>query len=52
MSLVVGGGGARLPQAHTCFNTIDLPDYATEEMLNRKLRQALDEGGEGFWIAE
>jgi len=52
VSLVVGGGGARLPQAHTCFNTIDLPDYATEEMLNRKLRQALDEGGEGFWIAE
>lgn len=32
-----------LPQAHTCFNRIDLPPYETKEKLSEKLTQAVDE---------
>ena len=38
-----GGGKERLPVAHTCFNTIDLPEYETEEELNQKLMLAINE---------
>ena len=32
----------RLPEAHTCFNSVDLPDYNDLAMLQEKLRQAID----------
>lgn len=38
----------RLPQAHTCFNQIDLPQYTSYEMLRQQLLLAINEGGEGF----
>lgn len=38
-----GGGKNRLPVAHTCFNTIDLPEYETEDELNSKFMIAIDE---------
>ncbi|KIM40119.1 hypothetical protein M413DRAFT_446273 [Hebeloma cylindrosporum] len=38
----------RLPQAHTCFNQIDLPQYTSYEMLRQQLLMAIHEGGEGF----
>ena len=48
VELVVGlgqgggvGGGDRLPTALTCFNTLKLCAYASREVLEGKLRQAL-----------
>ncbi|TFK44714.1 hypothetical protein BDQ12DRAFT_730740 [Crucibulum laeve] len=38
----------RLPQAHTCFNQIDLPQYTSYDMLRQQLLMAINEGGEGF----
>jgi len=40
-----------LPCAHTCFNQLDLPEYASEEELKEKLLVAIREGSEGFGIA-
>lgn len=40
-----------LPSAHTCFNQLDLPDYATEDELREKLLIAIREGSEGFGFA-
>jgi E3 ubiquitin-protein ligase HUWE1 len=40
-----------LPQAHTCFNQLDLPAYTSEAMLREKLSLAIFEGGEGFQLA-
>eukprot|EP00455_Lapot_gusevi_P020452 TRINITY_DN2169_c0_g1_i9.p1 TRINITY_DN2169_c0_g1~~TRINITY_DN2169_c0_g1_i9.p1 ORF type:complete len:148 (-),score=54.15 TRINITY_DN2169_c0_g1_i9:104-547(-) len=31
----------RLPQAHTCFHTLDFPDYNNEMVCRRKLMQAI-----------
>lgn len=42
------GENDRLPQAHTCFNQIDLPQYSSYEMLRQQLLLAINEGGEGF----
>ncbi|KAI0699215.1 hypothetical protein BC835DRAFT_1412679 [Cytidiella melzeri] len=41
----------RLPQAHTCFNQIDLPQYSSYEMLRQQVLLAIHEGGEGFGFA-
>jgi hypothetical protein len=41
-------GTDRLPSAHTCFNQLDLPDYPSEEVLSKKLLQAISEAHEGF----
>ncbi|EJD02952.1 uncharacterized protein FOMMEDRAFT_107991 [Fomitiporia mediterranea MF3/22] len=41
----------RLPQAHTCFNQIDLPEYSSYERLRHQLLLAINEGGEGFGFA-
>merc|ERR1719421_1625714 len=41
-------GEDRLPTAHTCFNQLDLPDYPSEEVLQKKLLQAICEAHEGF----
>ena len=38
-----------LPVAHTCFNLLDLPDYATKEKLKFKLLQAIH-GTQGFGL--
>ena len=42
-----GGDSGRLPTAHTCFNKLDLPEYATEAELRAKFRVVLTEA-EGF----
>lgn len=38
-----GGGPNRLPCAHTCSNTLDLPNYGTVEELSGKLMLAISE---------
>jgi hypothetical protein len=38
----------RLPSAHTCFNQLDLLEYAGLEQLRERLALALREGSEGF----
>jgi len=41
----------RLPVAHTCFNRIEIPDYADKETLNHKLMLAISESEQaGFLI--
>ena len=37
-----------LPIAHTCFNTIDLPEYPNYVTTRKKLLLAINEGAEGF----
>jgi len=37
----MGGGDRSLPMAHTCFNTIDLPEYTTDERMEWGLRTAM-----------
>lgn len=44
-----GGSKDRLPVAHTCFNTLDLPEYSNEEELNDKFLIAIEE--ESFKLA-
>lgn len=34
----------RLPQAHTCFFQLDLPEYSSKDVLRRKLYVAIKEG--------
>ena len=38
-----------LPVAHTCFNLLDLPEYATKSKLKYKLLQAI-QGTQGFGL--
>ena len=40
----------RLPQAATCFNTLYLPPYQTEEQLKDKLEFAITEASAGFGL--
>lgn len=40
-----------LPSAHTCFNTLDLPQYPSADVLNKQLLCAIREGSEGFGFA-
>ena len=35
-----------LPQSHTCFYTLDLPQYESKEKMRTKLKQALQMGEE------
>ena len=37
-----------LPLAHTCFNTLDLPDYSSLEVMRSKVMYAIKEGSQGF----
>ena len=48
-----GAEAQRLPEAHTCWNEIVLPDYGSFEMLHKKLMRAMDEmdANGGFAIA-
>jgi len=39
----------KLPLGHTCFNSLDLPEYPTFEMLKERVTYAIDEtSGFGF----
>lgn len=42
--IIIAPGGDKnlLPVAHTCFNRIDLPEYETNEELNKKLLMAIE----------
>ncbi|KAH7670367.1 E3 ubiquitin-protein ligase HUWE1 protein [Dioscorea alata] len=42
------GGPEHLPSAHTCFNQLDLPEYASKEKLQERLVLAIHEANEGF----
>ncbi|XP_021641769.2 E3 ubiquitin-protein ligase UPL1 isoform X2 [Hevea brasiliensis] len=42
------GAPERLPSAHTCFNQLDLPEYASKEHLKERLLLAIHEASEGF----
>ena len=46
-----GGSAGALMSAHTCFNSLDLPVYETENQLQEKLLYAINEGAEGFAFA-
>jgi E3 ubiquitin-protein ligase HUWE1 len=46
-----GGSSGALMSAHTCFNSLDLPVYKSEEELREKLLYAINEGGGGFLFA-
>jgi len=45
------GHKTRLPQSHTCFNQIDLPEYDSYEQLRTALLTAITMGTEGFGFA-
>jgi E3 ubiquitin-protein ligase HUWE1 len=47
----VGGSSGSLMSAHTCFNSLDLPKYESEEELREKLLYAITEGGGAFLLA-
>ena len=36
-------GSESLPKAHTCFNRLDLPDYGSFEILEKKMGMAIEE---------
>ncbi|OHT04984.1 hypothetical protein TRFO_27360 [Tritrichomonas foetus] len=42
-TLAPGGDHTRLPAAHTCTNTLDLPDYRSEKEMNEKLLFSVNE---------
>lgn len=46
-----GGSNGALMSAHTCFNSLDLPTYNSEEELREKLLYAINEGGGTFLLA-
>ena len=37
-----GDDQSHLPAAHTCFNTLDLPEYATPAVLRQRINTALE----------
>ena len=43
ITIASGGDRDRLCVAHTCFNTLDLPRYETEEEMNEKLLLSIQE---------
>ena len=45
----VPGDEGKLPQSHTCFNSLDMPEYSTEEQMREKLMLSITEcAGFGF----
>jgi hypothetical protein len=44
-------GDTALPVSHTCFFTIDMPNYTTEEIFKKRLTTAMEFCGEidGDW---
>jgi len=52
LNMVIQSGGsntANLPSAHTCFNTLILPEYDSQDQLKEKLLKTL-EYSEGFGL--
>jgi len=45
------GPSGALMSAHTCFNSLDLPRYESEEELREKLLYAINEGSGAFMFA-
>ena len=45
------GSSGALMSAHTCFNSLDLPVYNSEEEMREKLLYAIAEGGGTFLLA-
>lgn len=46
---IVTNDPLRLPQGHTCFNQLDLPEYQSKELLHERLMWAIKEtAGFGF----
>jgi E3 ubiquitin-protein ligase HUWE1 len=43
ISIAPGGTGDHLPQAHTCINRLDLPEYSSEREMAEKLEYAIFE---------
>jgi E3 ubiquitin-protein ligase HERC4 len=43
---VLGGNDATLPQAHICYNQIDLPKYTNEEVMRKRILTAVQFCGE------
>ena len=41
-------GDETLPVTHTCFFSIELPDYSTEEILKMRLLTAITYGVDGI----
>lgn len=41
----------KLPVAHTCTKSLDLPEYDSKEILKEKLTTSIQEGKQGFHIA-
>ena len=46
-----GGAEGALMSSHTCFNSLDLPVYPTENKMREKLLLAIKEGQGGFLFA-
>lgn len=46
-----GGAKGALMSAHTCFNSLDLPAYSSEEETREKLLYAINEGAGAFLFA-
>jgi E3 ubiquitin-protein ligase HUWE1 len=42
-TLAPGGDADRLAVAHTCMNTLDLPAYTSDQLMNEKLRFSISE---------
>uniref|UniRef100_A0A8J9SSC5 HECT-type E3 ubiquitin transferase n=1 Tax=Phaeodactylum tricornutum TaxID=2850 RepID=A0A8J9SSC5_PHATR len=47
----VGRPMGSLMSAHTCFNSLDLPPYSSEEEMREKFLLAINEGASGFLFA-
>jgi len=45
---MLSGNTNKLPQAHTCFYTMDIPQYETKEKTREKLMMAVFDGSEGY----
>ena len=41
-----GGGDGTLPEAHTCYNQIDIPEYSDKEIFRKNLLIAIRFCGE------
>ena len=51
MELMKAGSYAILPVAHTCFFSVELPEYNTEEKMRHGLLTAINYGGAGILLA-
>ena len=51
LTLAEDGSDATLPRAHTCFNQLVLPRYSSKAVLQERIKYALDNQVEGFFMA-